>query len=139
MLLSLSCCVALQRPSPLDRLGVVRGKHKRVLSLRLGQSETCHRILMLSIYLQAFTLARVVVVPLMALHVKSYATFTENNQLLWSNTVVSMLHSAVSSLLAIYALAVDHSVHGDYVNQTSYAEFVTTAISTGKDDATPAL
>uniref|UniRef100_K3W6M4 TLC domain-containing protein n=1 Tax=Globisporangium ultimum (strain ATCC 200006 / CBS 805.95 / DAOM BR144) TaxID=431595 RepID=K3W6M4_GLOUD len=79
----------------------------------------------------AFTVLRVVVVPLVALRVKSYTTFTDNNQLLWSNTIVSMLHSTCSSLLAIYALACDNSVHGNYVNRASYGEFVTTAVSTG--------
>lgn len=75
---------------------------------------------------------RVALVPLLGRRVKSYATFSAGSQLLWSNTVVSMLHSTLSSLLALGALACDHSVGGgDYVNRASYAEFVTTAISTG--------
>lgn len=43
-----------------------------------------------------------------------------------------MLHSTASSLLAIYALSADHSLAGDFVNEASYPEFVTTAISTGR-------
>ena len=42
-----------------------------------------------------------------------------------------MMHSLVSSALAIFALAMDHSLHGDYVNTTSYAEFLACAVSTG--------
>lgn len=81
--------------------------------------------------LQAFTFVRVALVPLLGRRVKAYSTFSAGSQLLWSNTCVSMLHSTLSSLLALFALACDHSVGGDYVNRASYAEFVTTAISTG--------
>ncbi|TYZ63290.1 hypothetical protein PybrP1_009079 [[Pythium] brassicae (nom. inval.)] len=79
----------------------------------------------------AFTLVRVAVVPLVGRRVKAFGALSPGSQLLWSNTAVSMLHSALSSLLALYALSCDHSLAGDYVNRASRAEFVTTAISTG--------
>ncbi|TMW60451.1 hypothetical protein Poli38472_000493 [Pythium oligandrum] len=79
----------------------------------------------------AFTFARVVGAPLVAKQVKAFSVMSDNNQLLWSNTIVSMVHSAVSSLLALSALVVGHSLFGDFVNRASHMEFVTTAISTG--------
>lgn len=70
-------------------------------------------------------------VPLVGRRVKAFGTLSPGSQLLWSNTAVSMLHSALSSLLALFALSWNHSLAGDYVNRASYAEFVTTAVSTG--------
>ncbi|RLN44362.1 hypothetical protein BBJ28_00012635 [Nothophytophthora sp. Chile5] len=42
-----------------------------------------------------------------------------------------MVHSALSSLLAITALLNAHSLSGDYVNDVTRGEFVATAVSTG--------
>lgn len=79
----------------------------------------------------AFTAARVFLAPNVAARVKTFAVLSNSNQLLWFNTFISMLHSTISSLLAIYAIAMDHSMAGDYVNRASYWEFVTTSVSTG--------
>ncbi|KAL3673828.1 hypothetical protein V7S43_001516 [Phytophthora oleae] len=54
-----------------------------------------------------------------------------SGQLLFSNTAVSMLHSALSSLLAGSALLTSHSLNGDYVNTVTRGEFLATAVSTG--------
>lgn len=42
-----------------------------------------------------------------------------------------MLHSALSSLLAISALLSSHSLHDDYVNTVTWGEFLATSVSTG--------
>lgn len=70
-------------------------------------------------------------VPLVAVRVKAFAAFDRQKQALWSNTAVSLLHSTASSLLACAALALGHSLGGDYVNGASRLEFLTTAVSTG--------
>lgn len=80
---------------------------------------------------QAFATVRVVVVPVVAGQIKAFSTFGTAKQRLWCNTAVSMLHSIVSSLLACSALAVGHSLGGDFVSQSSSLEFASTAISTG--------
>lgn len=80
---------------------------------------------------QAFAFVRVAAVPVVASRVKSFAAFNIQKQRLWSNTAVSMLHSALSSMLALAAIAFDHSLHEDFVNQVSPLEFITTAVSTG--------
>lgn len=74
---------------------------------------------------------RVVAVPLVAARVEAFATFDRQKQALWSNTAVSMLHSVASSLLACAALALGHSLDGDFVNDATRLEFLTTAVSTG--------
>ncbi|KAK1948449.1 TLC domain-containing protein 2 [Phytophthora citrophthora] len=74
---------------------------------------------------------RVVVVPLVSAKVKAFPTMSTFGQLLFSNTAVSMLHSALSSLLAISALITSHSLNGDYVNTVTRGEFLATAVSTG--------
>ncbi|KUF85004.1 TLC domain-containing protein 2 [Phytophthora nicotianae] len=42
-----------------------------------------------------------------------------------------MLHSALSSLLAISALLTSHSLNGDYVSTVTRGEFLATSVSTG--------
>ncbi|KAG3101906.1 hypothetical protein PI124_g16378 [Phytophthora idaei] len=79
----------------------------------------------------AFAIVRVVVVPRAAAKVKSFPTLSTFSQLLFSNTLVSMLHSALSSLLAISALLTSHSLNGDYVNTVTSGEFLATSVSTG--------
>jgi hypothetical protein len=77
---------------------------------------------------------RIVIAPLVAARVKAFGLMSNGNQLLWFNTLVSMTHSTVSSLLAMYAIATNHSFDGDFVNRASYWEFVTTSVSTGAYD-----
>ncbi|KAG6970797.1 hypothetical protein JG688_00004711 [Phytophthora aleatoria] len=67
----------------------------------------------------AFAIVRVVVVPRAAAKVKSFPTLSTFSQLLFSNTLVSMLHSTLSSLLAISALLTSHSLNDDYVRVES--------------------
>ncbi|KAF1794467.1 Fis1, C-terminal tetratricopeptide repeat [Phytophthora cactorum] len=69
--------------------------------------------------------------PTDAAKVKSFPTLSTFSQLLFSNTLVSMLHSALSSLLAISALLTSHSLNGDYVNTVTSGEFLATSVSTG--------
>ncbi|KAI9906325.1 hypothetical protein PsorP6_004519 [Peronosclerospora sorghi] len=79
----------------------------------------------------AFAMVRVVIVPLASTKVKVYPALPTPGQLLFSNTVVSMLHSALSSLLAIWALLTSHSLNEDYINKATKEEFLATSISTG--------
>ncbi|CAH0513980.1 unnamed protein product [Peronospora belbahrii] len=79
----------------------------------------------------AFATIRVVIVPLALSKVKSFPALSTFSQLLCSNTAVSILHSALSSALAIFALLTSHSLHGDYVNTVTRSEFVATSVSTG--------
>ncbi|KAL3673827.1 hypothetical protein V7S43_001516 [Phytophthora oleae] len=79
----------------------------------------------------SFAAVRVVVVPLVSAKVKAFPTMSTSGQLLFSNTAVSMLHSALSSLLAGSALLTSHSLNGDYVNTVTRGEFLATAVSTG--------
>ncbi|KAL4096208.1 hypothetical protein PRIC1_009570 [Phytophthora ramorum] len=79
----------------------------------------------------AFAVVRVVAVPLASAKVKAFPMLSRFGQLLFSNTIVSMLHSALSSLLAISALLSAHSLHDDYVNTVTSGEFLATAVSTG--------
>ncbi|KAL4152379.1 hypothetical protein PRNP1_009310 [Phytophthora ramorum] len=79
----------------------------------------------------AFAVVRVVAVPLASAKVKAFPMLSRFGQLLFSNTIVSMLHSALSSLLAISALLSTHSLHDDYVNTVTRGEFLATAVSTG--------
>ncbi|ETK80155.1 hypothetical protein L915_14096 [Phytophthora nicotianae] len=79
----------------------------------------------------AFAIVRVVVVPLASAKVKAFPTLSTFGQLLFSNTLVSMLHSALSSLLAISALLTSHSLNGDYVSTVTRGEFLATSVSTG--------
>lgn len=74
---------------------------------------------------------RVVIVPLASAKVKAFPALSMFGQLLFSNTAVSMLHSALSSLLGISALLTSHSLNGDYVNTVTRGEFLATAVSTG--------
>lgn len=78
-----------------------------------------------------FAAVRVMVVPVASARVKAFATFSTFGQLLFSNTAVSMLHSAISSTLAIAALVASHSLRDDYVNSVTRMEFLATAVSTG--------
>ncbi|KAG7399875.1 TLC domain-containing protein 1 [Phytophthora boehmeriae] len=79
----------------------------------------------------AFATVRVAVVTLASAKVKAFAALSTFGQLLFSNTAVSMAHSALSSLLSITALATSHSLHGDYVNSVTEIEFLATGVSTG--------
>ncbi|POM68322.1 membrane protein [Phytophthora palmivora] len=79
----------------------------------------------------AFAIVRVMVMPLVSANVKAFSTLSTFGQLLFSNTAVSMLHSALSSLLAISALLTSHSLSDDYVNTVTRGEFLATAVSTG--------
>ncbi|GMF21394.1 unnamed protein product [Phytophthora lilii] len=76
-------------------------------------------------------MVRVVVVPLASAKVKAFPAMSTFGQLLFNNTAVSMLHSALSSLLAISALLSSHSLNEDYVNTVKRGEFLATAVSTG--------
>lgn len=78
-----------------------------------------------------FTVVRVAIVPLASARVKAFPTLSTFGQLLFCNTLVSMLHSALSSLLAISALLSSHSLHDDYVNTVTWGEFLATSVSTG--------
>ncbi|KAF4323753.1 hypothetical protein BBO99_00000875 [Phytophthora kernoviae] len=78
-----------------------------------------------------FAMIRVMVVPLVSAKVKAFATLSTFGELLFSNTVVSIVHSALSSLLAFTALVTSHSLHGDYVNSVTRFEFLATGVSTG--------
>ena len=77
-------------------------------------------------------MARVVIAPLASSRVKTFPALSTFSQLMYCNTAVSMLHSALSSLLAILALLTSHSLNGDYVNTVTRGEFFATAVSTGK-------
>ncbi|KAG7384246.1 TLC domain-containing protein 1 [Phytophthora pseudosyringae] len=79
----------------------------------------------------AFAAVRVVLVPLASTKVKAFPALSTFGQLLFSNTAVSMLHSALSSLLAISALLTAHSLNSDFVNTVERGEFLATAVSTG--------
>jgi hypothetical protein len=72
-----------------------------------------------------------VIVPLASAKVKAFPALSSFGQLLFSNTAVSMLHSSLSSLLAISALLSNHSLNDDYVNTVTSGEFLATAVSTG--------
>lgn len=78
-----------------------------------------------------FSVVRVMVVPMVSAKVKAFPAMSTFGQLLFSNTAVSMLHSALSSLLAATALLTSHSLNGDYVNTVTRGEFLATAVSTG--------
>ncbi|KAE8883246.1 hypothetical protein PF005_g13626 [Phytophthora fragariae] len=79
----------------------------------------------------AFAVARMEIVPRASAKVKAFPALSPFSQLLFSNTAVSLLHSAVSSLLAISALFTSHSLDGDFVNTVTRGEFLATAVSTG--------
>ncbi|RMX65825.1 hypothetical protein DD238_002981 [Peronospora effusa] len=79
----------------------------------------------------AFAMARVMIFPLASSRVKTFSTLSTFSQLIFCNTAVSMLHSALSSLLAVLALLTSHSLNGDYVNTVTRGEFLATAVSTG--------
>ncbi|OWZ21739.1 putative membrane protein [Phytophthora megakarya] len=77
-----------------------------------------------------FAIVRVAV-PLASAEVKTFLAMSTFGQLLFSNTAVSMAHSALSSLLAISTLFTLHSLKDDYVNTVTKGEFLATAVSTG--------
>ncbi|KAG6609700.1 uncharacterized protein IUM83_00241 [Phytophthora cinnamomi] len=75
----------------------------------------------------AFAMVRVVIVPLLAARVKVFPALSPFSQLLFCNTAVSMLHSVLSSLLAISALLTAHSLNDDFVN--TWGSFVVAHIA----------
>lgn len=76
-------------------------------------------------------MVRVLIVPLTFAEVKAFRALSTFSRLLFCNTLVSMLHSIISSLLAILALLTSHSLNGDYVNAATTGEFLATSVSAG--------
>ncbi|KAL7691605.1 putative TRAM/LAG1/CLN8 domain-containing protein [Plasmopara halstedii] len=79
----------------------------------------------------AFATIRVLILPIGLANFKTFAAMSTFGKLLFSNTLVSMLHSMLSSLLSIIALLSSHSLNGNYVNSATIEEFLATSVSTG--------